>query len=170
MSEYRNFNPAADTIQEKLLTSKVFSAKIAFARKRKTAYGGIAQLGERLNGIQEVSGSIPLISTKTKGQTEVCFFVLVGVLPVGRLREAECGAFRSGIAAEHDRREYPAALHQQTILKRAVGILHGIFDQIVDKTAFKIYFIRKKLNKYYCNRSSIEDQNIERTRKHEKAL
>ena len=29
-------------------------------------YGGIAQLGERLNGIQEVSGSIPLISTKIK--------------------------------------------------------------------------------------------------------
>ena len=28
------------------------------------ANGGIAQLGERLNGIQEVSGSIPLISTK----------------------------------------------------------------------------------------------------------
>ena len=28
------------------------------------ALGGIAQLGERLNGIQEVSGSIPLISTK----------------------------------------------------------------------------------------------------------
>ena len=27
------------------------------------AHGGIAQLGERLNGIQEVSGSIPLIST-----------------------------------------------------------------------------------------------------------
>ena len=27
-------------------------------------HGGIAQLGERLNGIQEVSGSIPLISTK----------------------------------------------------------------------------------------------------------
>ena len=29
-----------------------------------TEFGGIAQLGERLNGIQEVSGSIPLISTK----------------------------------------------------------------------------------------------------------
>ncbi len=27
-------------------------------------HGGIAQLGERLNGIQKVSGSIPLISTK----------------------------------------------------------------------------------------------------------
>ena len=31
-------------------------------------HGGIAQLGERLNGIQEVSGSIPLISTKTLGK------------------------------------------------------------------------------------------------------
>ena len=32
-------------------------------RQESTEYGGIAQLGERLNGIQEVSGSIPLIST-----------------------------------------------------------------------------------------------------------
>ena len=32
-----------------------------------SAHGGIAQLGERLNGIQEVSGSIPLISTKKQG-------------------------------------------------------------------------------------------------------
>ena len=43
-------------------------------------YGGIAQLGERLNGIQEVSGSIPLISTTGTQKTEVkasvffCFF------------------------------------------------------------------------------------------------
>ena len=29
-------------------------------------FGGIAQLGECLNGIQEVSGSIPLISTKER--------------------------------------------------------------------------------------------------------
>ena len=35
--------------------------------------GGIAQLGERLNGIQEVSGSIPLIST-TKEAWETRFF------------------------------------------------------------------------------------------------
>ena len=34
------------------------------------SYGGIAQLGERLNGIQEVSGSIPLISTISKRLTE----------------------------------------------------------------------------------------------------
>ena len=30
------------------------------------AFGGIAQLGERLHGMQEVSGSIPLISTILK--------------------------------------------------------------------------------------------------------
>ena len=32
-------------------------------------YGGIAQLGERLNGIQEVCGSIPHISTKSTWNT-----------------------------------------------------------------------------------------------------
>ena len=32
------------------------------------SHGGIAQLGERLNGIQEVSGSIPLISTTQTGE------------------------------------------------------------------------------------------------------
>ena len=31
---------------------------------RHTSYGGLAQLGERLHGMQEVSGSIPLFSTK----------------------------------------------------------------------------------------------------------
>jgi hypothetical protein len=32
--------------------------------------GGIAQLGERLHGMQEVSGSIPLTSTKVFGGVE----------------------------------------------------------------------------------------------------
>ena len=36
---------------------------MSFSDKIHLACGGIAQLGERLNGIQEVSGSIPLIST-----------------------------------------------------------------------------------------------------------
>ena len=31
---------------------------------RHASYGGLAQLGERLHGMQEVSGSIPLFSTK----------------------------------------------------------------------------------------------------------
>ncbi len=35
---------------------------------------GIAQLGERLNGIQEVSGSIPLISTKTNHKAKALWF------------------------------------------------------------------------------------------------
>ena len=48
--------------------------KFRFARKKlakekilvysSDSFGGIAQLGERLHGMQEVSGSIPLTSTK----------------------------------------------------------------------------------------------------------
>ena len=37
--------------------------------KHLAGFGGIAQLGERLHGMQEVSGSIPLTSTKTTGKT-----------------------------------------------------------------------------------------------------
>ena len=44
--------------------SAVCYYKKALRHGAKSKYGGIAQLGERLNGIQEVSGSIPLISTK----------------------------------------------------------------------------------------------------------
>ena len=46
-------------------------------------FGGIAQLGERLNGIQEVSGSIPLISTKHS----VCWVFLKNLL---RMRQVFC--------------------------------------------------------------------------------
>ena len=50
------------------------------AEALRSEYGGIAQLGERLNGIQEVSGSIPLISTKLKNalpllSAEVLFYL-----------------------------------------------------------------------------------------------
>ncbi len=34
-----------------------------FPDGRSSKYGAIAQLGERLNGIQEVTGSIPVSST-----------------------------------------------------------------------------------------------------------
>ena len=37
--------------------------------------GGIAQLGERLHGMQEVSGSIPLISTKKSTEAVMEFQV-----------------------------------------------------------------------------------------------
>ena len=43
-------------------------------------FGGIAQLVERLNGIQEVAGSIPTISTTLKTHSFCCvFFVFIGV-------------------------------------------------------------------------------------------
>ena len=43
--------------------------------------GAIAQLGERLNGIQEVSGSIPLSSTTPESRTRFSgFFILLHVL------------------------------------------------------------------------------------------
>ena len=52
---------------------------------RTTKYGGIAQLGERLNGIQEVSGSIPLISTKKHSISfEIeCFSILFSLFCAG---------------------------------------------------------------------------------------
>ena len=49
---------AKNTLDKKKL--RCYNTK---AVRQQTEYGGIAQLGERLNGIQEVSGSIPLIST-----------------------------------------------------------------------------------------------------------
>ena len=51
--------------------------------------GGLAQLGERLHGMQEVSGSIPLFSTKKAlyfvGST-VLFFLLKLVFGAASLR------------------------------------------------------------------------------------
>jgi len=47
--------------------------------------------GERLNGIQEVVGSIPIVSTKNnkpQGQKALWFIVLTSALA----REATCGA------------------------------------------------------------------------------
>ena len=65
--------------------------------EQRTKYGGIAQLGERLNGIQEVSGSIPLISTKLKNalpllSAEVLFIFPAEYISVFRiLRHDSCG-------------------------------------------------------------------------------
>ena len=53
------------------------------------SHGGIAQLGERLNGIQEVSGSIPLISTTRTGEVfaSPVFFFLCRVSPAASAAE-----------------------------------------------------------------------------------
>jgi hypothetical protein len=42
----------------------IYSLKNALYNLVSVLQGGIAQLGERLHGMQEVSGSIPLTSTK----------------------------------------------------------------------------------------------------------
>ena len=57
-------------------------------QRQKSSYGGIAQLGERLNGIQEVSGSIPLISTKKHSiSLEIeCFSILFSLFCAGHFR------------------------------------------------------------------------------------
>ena len=51
-------------ICKKLLTTLLSAGIITHVVRNDTGYGGLAQLGERLHGMQEVSGSIPLFSTK----------------------------------------------------------------------------------------------------------
>ena len=51
------FKKPIDNFMKHVIIQKLSDSTIEF--------GGIAQLGKRLNGIQEVSGSIPLISTKS---------------------------------------------------------------------------------------------------------
>ena len=45
---------------------------------RHTSYGGLAQLGERLHGMQEVSGSIPLFSTNQEQNEHEVTIQMVG--------------------------------------------------------------------------------------------
>lgn len=44
-------------------TARIFPVRRGPQAARRTSFGPIAQLGERYNGIVEVSGSIPLGST-----------------------------------------------------------------------------------------------------------
>ena len=45
---------------------------------RHTSFGGLAQLGERLHGMQEVSGSIPLFSTNQEQNEHRTTIQMVG--------------------------------------------------------------------------------------------
>ena len=56
-----------------------------------TGNGALAQLGERLHGMQEVSGSIPLGSTKFSYHPK-CLAIGRSLDPVGR-EAADCGRF-----------------------------------------------------------------------------
>ena len=48
-------------------------------------YGGLAQLGERLHGMQEVTGSIPVISTRKKSTAQECAVLFCCVCPAMQL-------------------------------------------------------------------------------------
>jgi hypothetical protein len=74
------YNSALSSYKNLVLTSTHVSVKIPFTVEKLIMRGGIAQLGERLNGIQEVSGSIPLIST-----TESC--EMLRKRPVSEMRQ-----------------------------------------------------------------------------------
>ena len=65
------------------------------AVSQQVKYGGIAQLGERLNGIQEVSGSIPLISTKeaSKSSDFEAFSFVFAIFCVKKVPLNRCGTF-----------------------------------------------------------------------------
>tara|TARA_R100001143_G_C3344661_1_gene126111 strand:- start:190 stop:492 length:303 start_codon:yes stop_codon:yes gene_type:complete len=54
-----------------LAQTKKIVHNFASLRYSSICHGGIAQLGERLHGMQEVSGSIPLTSTKNCLQGKV---------------------------------------------------------------------------------------------------
>ena len=62
-------------LQKSLLTIKKILCIIFLFIK----YGGVAQLGERLTGSQEVMGSIPTVSTKESAGKSCRFFIFVTI-------------------------------------------------------------------------------------------
>ena len=75
-----------------LIAKKGFTSPMDVSIMRSSLDGGIAQLGERLHGMQEVSGSIPLTSTNksntgspsSRGLGHRPFTAITGVrIPVG---------------------------------------------------------------------------------------
>ena len=63
------------------MTSSPCFAILSNVVTRNNRFGGIAQLGERLTGSQEVSGSIPLISTKKKNTQSGVLFLFLQAFP-----------------------------------------------------------------------------------------
>ena len=76
---------------KKMLDISAECAIIQKLSEQRTKYGGIAQLGERLNGIQEVSGSIPLISTNSNRK--------VGLFSFGTILAPDSGQDEPSAAA-----------------------------------------------------------------------
>ena len=101
-------------------------------------HGGIAQLGERLNGIQEVMGSNPTISIKSPYILRV-FVILQRIAPYGANSP-------QGPAAPKRQRGYPkAACRRQNILRgpaflqsiHSRGMIHIPLDMAYFKSMWK---------------------------------
>ena len=73
-SPYRIPGPAAESFSEIVLAS---AREFPYST---SSHGGVAQLGERLTGSQEVRGSIPLVSTRALNEapTQVGAFFHIG--------------------------------------------------------------------------------------------
>jgi hypothetical protein len=72
-------------------TTNIKSARIPFVGFNIFCFGDIAQLVERLNGIQEVRGSTPLISTKKRRARKCILRFLFEGESKGALRNCASG-------------------------------------------------------------------------------
>ncbi len=101
--------------------------------------GGVAHLGERLNGIQEVVGSIPIISTRKKSTTSVVLFCFIrqGRFGLTLLPRSGVSLVFAGIAVsvlEGSAPEY-APLIQGTIA--AAAVINEIIAVFMAKKGFE---------------------------------
>ncbi len=70
--------PRARSTRRRIISKIVLASSSEFPYSTST-HGGVAQLGERLTGSQEVRGSIPLVSTRALNEapTQVGAFFLI---------------------------------------------------------------------------------------------
>ena len=89
-------------------------------RRQARTSGGLAQLGERLHGMQEVTGSIPVFSTRKKSTAQKC----VVLFYLSQTSE--------GSAQPEERRTWTARVHRDW---NGPGILHQIKSVVQKCTA-----------------------------------
>ena len=100
--------------------------------------GGVAHLGERLNGIQEVVGSIPIISTRKKHDVSRAFcFIRQGRLGLTLLPHSGVSLVFAGIAVSVLEGSAPkyAPLIQSTIA--AAAVINEIIAVFMAKKGFE---------------------------------
>lgn len=123
----------------------------------RTSCGGVAHLGERLNGIQEVVGSIPIISTTTQPVCVTGWVCIWARGSVGRalrshrrgrefesLRVHHVGASDFSLAPIFLIKAYLSPLQKLLLLQRtAYKSGHGIFEEPPLFSLLFAYFFRR---------------------------